>query len=170
MFIYIKSLHSSTWLPSDIEPKRAADVLKTQRDSLMLLLRHMLPSITSMLYSKSIIHMIAYEETMDERKVPSVRTAFLLSTVEDRIRAEPHVFIEFVKILESEPTLRLQANLLVKEYLSVEGIIYVASIAGPACTPPLINHSVYIYNNIHPLQNNSIRFSLHMHAEDVGFG
>ena len=40
----------------------------------------------------------------------------LLNVVEDKIRAEPHVFTEFVKILESEPTLRSQANELVKKY------------------------------------------------------
>ena len=40
----------------------------------------------------------------------------LLSVVEDKIRAEPHVFTEFVKILESEPTLRIQARELVKKY------------------------------------------------------
>ena len=41
----------------------------------------------------------------------------LLSVVEDKIRAEPHVFTELVKILESEPTLRSQAKELVEQYL-----------------------------------------------------
>ena len=42
----------------------------------------------------------------------------LLSVVEDKIRAESHVFTEFVKILESEPTLRSQAKELVEKYLN----------------------------------------------------
>ena len=47
---------------------------------------------------------------------PVDRTVSLLNAVEDKIGAEPHVFTEFVRILESEPTLRSQANELVKKY------------------------------------------------------
>ena len=53
---------------------------------------------------------------MNQVHIASVRTVSLLSVVEDKIRAEPRVFTEFVKILESEPTLRSQANELVKLY------------------------------------------------------
>ena len=53
---------------------------------------------------------------MNQVHIASVRTVSLLSVVEDKIRAEPHMFTEFVKILESEPTLRSQANELVKLY------------------------------------------------------
>ena len=51
----------------------------------------------------------------------------LLSVVEDKIRAEPHVFTKFVEILESEPTLRSQAKDLLREYhygMYVFGIAY----------------------------------------------
>ena len=53
---------------------------------------------------------------MNQVHIASVRTVSLLSVIEDKIRAEPHVFTEFVKILESEPTLRSQASELVKKY------------------------------------------------------
>ena len=53
---------------------------------------------------------------MNQVHIANVRTVSLLSVVEDKIRAEPPVFTEFVKILESEPTLKLQANELVKKY------------------------------------------------------
>ena len=51
---------------------------------------------------------------MNQVYVPSFKTISVLSEVEDKIRAEPHVFTEFVKILESEPAMRSQANKLVK--------------------------------------------------------
>ena len=108
--------YSSTHLPSDIEPLKAADVFKSQRDVLTDLLQHNLPNIASKLYTKSIISATALAEAMNQVHVANVRTVSLLSVVEDKIRAEPHVFTEFVKILESEPTLRLQANELVKKY------------------------------------------------------
>ena len=81
-----------------------------------LLLQSHLPTITTKLYSKSIISSDALLEAINENHIASVRTASLLSVVEDKIRAEPHVFTKFVKILESEPTLRSQANGLVKKY------------------------------------------------------
>ena len=72
--------------------------------------------MTTKLYSKSIISSDALLEAVNENHIASVRTVSLLSVVEDKIRTEPHVFTEFVKILESEPTLRSQANELVKKY------------------------------------------------------
>ena len=81
-----------------------------------LLLQSHLPTITTKLYSESIISSDALLEAVNENHIASVRTVSLLSVVEDKIRAEPHVFTKFVKILESEPTLRSQANELVKKY------------------------------------------------------
>ena len=73
--------------------------------------------MASKLYTKSIISAAALAESMNQVHIASVRTVSLLSVVEDKIRAEPHVFTEFVKILESEPTLRSQAKELVSMYL-----------------------------------------------------
>ena len=110
------ALHSSTHLPSDIEPLKAADAFKSQREELRKLLQHDLPNIASKLYTKSIISAATLAEAINQVHIASVRTVSLLSVVEDKIRAEPHVFTEFVEILESEPTLRSQANELVKLY------------------------------------------------------
>ena len=95
---------------------KAADAFKSQREALTLLLQSHLPTITTKLYSKSIISSDALLEAVNENHIATVRTVSLLSVVEDKIRAEPHVFIEFVKMLELEPTLRPQANELVKKY------------------------------------------------------
>ena len=73
--------------------------------------------MASKLYTKSIISAVALAEAMNQVHIASVRTVSLLSVVEDKIRAEPHVFTEFVKILESEPTLGSQAKELVAQYL-----------------------------------------------------
>ena len=76
-----------------------------------------LSNIANKLYSKSIISSVALTKAMNQVHEPVDRTVSLLSVVEDKIRAEPHVFTEFVKILESEPTLRSQAKQLVTKYL-----------------------------------------------------
>ena len=111
------ALHSSTHLPSDIEALKAADAFKSQREELSKLLQSDLSNIANKLYSKSIISSIALTKATNQVHEPIDRTVSLLSVVEDKIRAEPHVFTEFVKILESEPTLRSQAKELVAKYL-----------------------------------------------------
>ena len=82
----------------------------------MKLLQSDLTNIANKLYSKSIISAAALAQAMNQVHIASDRTVSLLSVVEDKIRAEPHVFTEFVEILESEPTLRSQANELVMKY------------------------------------------------------
>ena len=76
-----------------------------------------MPNIASKLYTKSIISQDALAEAMNQTHVASVRTVSLLSVVEAKIKAEPQTFTELVKILESEPTLKSQAEELVKNYL-----------------------------------------------------
>ena len=46
-----------------------------------------------------------------------MRTVILLNAVEDKIKTEPLAFTEFIKILESDPSLRSLAAELVKSYL-----------------------------------------------------
>ena len=58
---------------------------------------------------------------MNQAQIPSVRTIDLLNAVEDKIKNEPWAFSEFVKILESEPSLKSLASELVRSYL--KGII-----------------------------------------------
>ena len=110
------SIHSSTHLPSDIKPLKAAGAFKSQREELRKLLQSDLSNIANKLYSKYIISSVALTKATNQVHEPIDRTVSLLSVIEDKIRAEPHVFTEFVKILESEPTLRSQANELVKLY------------------------------------------------------
>ena len=93
---------------------KAAVAFKSQRDVLIKLLQSDLSNIASKLYSKSIISAATLTKTTNQVHEPIDRTVFLLSVVEEKIRAEPHVFTEFVKILESERTLRSQANELVE--------------------------------------------------------
>ena len=69
-----------------------------------------------MLYAKSIISSTEIAEAINQVQTRRVRTESLLSVVEGKIRAEPHLFTEFVKIMESQPTLRLLAKGLVKNY------------------------------------------------------
>ena len=95
----------------------AHDVFKSQHSALMVKLQRNLPSIANKLYSESIISAAALAEATNQVHVASVRTVSLLNVMEDKIRAEPHVFIKFVKILESESTLKPLAKTLFEEYL-----------------------------------------------------
>ena len=90
------------------------------------MLQSNLPTITTKLYSKSIISPTAKQEALNRSHTKDVRTVSLLDVVEKKITAEPHMFTEFVKILESEPTLRSQAKGLVEKYL--KNGMYISSI------------------------------------------
>ena len=114
-----KALHSSTSLPSDIDPQQAGEAFRGQLEALTLLLQSNLLTITTKLYGKSIISSNARQEALNPNHTENVRTVSLLSVVENQITAEPHVFTELVKILESEPTLRSQAKGLVEKYLKI---------------------------------------------------
>ena len=54
---------------------------------------------------------------MLQAQIPSETTVVLLKAVEDKIKTEPWVFTEFVKILESDSSRRSLASKLVKSYL-----------------------------------------------------
>ena len=103
-------------LPSDIDRMKAAEVIVSQHVVLTRLLKHDLPNIAGKLYSKSIIAAAVLDNALNQSNGASVRTMSLLSAVEDGIRSEARVFAEFIEILESEPTLRSQANVLVEKY------------------------------------------------------
>ena len=107
---------SSTSLPSDIDPVIAATVLQDQSDNLMTLVQHDITSIVSKLYSRSIILPRALSEAMNKMHPASDRTVELLSAVRDAVKQNPHLFAEFVRILESEPCLKFLAEKLVEEY------------------------------------------------------
>ena len=95
---------------------KASKAFRSQRDGLTLLLENQLPSIASKLYSKSLISKDALLEALNETHIASTRIVSLLNVIEDKIRAEPQSFTEFVSILGSEPTLKTQAGELEKNY------------------------------------------------------
>ena len=114
----IKNNSSSDELPSVIDPVKALGAFRSQRGSLNLTVENSLTSVAVELYSKCIISKDALKEAMNQAHIASVRTVSLLSAVEAKIEAEPNVFAEFVSILQSEPTLRSQANKLKEQYFS----------------------------------------------------
>ena len=116
---------SSTSLPSVINPEGAAKVFRDQGDSLKLVVQNDLTSVASKLYSKSIITADARKKAMNQMHLDSDRAVSLLGVVEDRIRDEPRVFTEFVKILESDTVTRSAADKLVKMYCQGKTIFIV---------------------------------------------
>ena len=68
------------------------------------------------LYTKSIISEDEHQEAMKGAVIPKTRTVNLLTAVLSKIKFEPQVFVDFVKILETEPSLTVQAYELVLCY------------------------------------------------------
>ena len=103
--------------PNAGSSKAVVDFFKSQRGVLNDLLQHDLSSIASKLFSKSVISAAALAEAKNQNHIASVRTVSLLSVVEDKIRADPNAFTEFVKILKTEPSLEPLAKQLSEDYL-----------------------------------------------------
>ena len=101
--------------PSDdyCHPPEPVEAVGAFKRVLTDLLQHNLPNIASKLYTKSVISAAALAEATNQVQTTHDRTVSLLSVVEAKIRAEPHVFAKFVKILESEPSMRSLAKMLV---------------------------------------------------------
>ena len=108
---------SSGDLPDEIEAQTAAKVFRSQRDTLSLQLKHSLTDVASKLYARSIVQSESLERAMLQAQIASEKTVVLLTAVEDKIKTEPWVFTEFVKILESDSSRRSLASKLVKSYL-----------------------------------------------------
>ena len=70
------------------------------------------------LFAKSIISKAEQQEAMKGPGTPNDRTVNLLTVVLSKIEFEPPVLVEVVKILESEPSFRTQADELVCCYQS----------------------------------------------------
>ena len=103
----------------------AADVFRSQQDTLTLQLKHSLTDVASKLYAGSIVQSESLERAMNQAQIASEKTVVLLTAVEDKIRSEPQSFTKFVKILESDSSRRSLASKLVKSYL--DGKCYVVS-------------------------------------------
>ena len=106
----------STKLPSTINSLRAVEAFKTQLDALITQLQSNLSAVATSLYSKSIISQAELQEAKREMVIPKTRTENLLIVVLNKIEHEPQMFVDFIKILETEPSQREQANELVLCY------------------------------------------------------
>ena len=106
----------STKLPSTIDASRAVEAFKTRLEALTTLLQHNLTDISTSLFTKSIISQAEQQKAMSETPIPKARTVTLLNAVLSKIKFEPQVFVDFVKILETAPALIVQANELVLCY------------------------------------------------------
>ena len=96
----------STKLPSTIDSSRAVEAFKTWLEALTTLLRHNL----------SLLVTSGQQKAMRENFTTKDRIIVLLNAVLDKITHKPPVFIDFVKILETEASLKVQANELVIRY------------------------------------------------------
>ena len=106
----------SAQLSSNIDSSRAVEAFKNRLEALTSLLQHNLSSVSTSLFTKSIISEAEQQEAMEETVITKTRAVILLDVVLSRIKFEPQVFVEVVKILESEPSFRKQANELVLCY------------------------------------------------------
>lgn len=109
-------------LLSDIDPIKALGSFNNQRDSLTLLLQRNLTSIANKLLARSIISDETLDAALNPHNSAKWRTVSLLNTLAAMIKAKPQLFIDFVKILESEPPLQSLANELVLAYQRFEGM------------------------------------------------
>ena len=114
-FLLIYSIPSIS-LPSIIDSTMAVRSIRSHRSVLKILLCHCLPSLAVQLYSQRIITDDMYGKIYNENLSIDERVHHLLGFVEAKISANPSDFIEFIHILDAEPSCRPQAQELVKQY------------------------------------------------------
>ena len=120
-------------LPSVIDRRKAITSFTTLRDNLSHLIQGNITDVANQLYSKSIISQEALAEALNQNHTALFRTVALLNVVENRIRAQPHAFSEFVEILGSDSSLDVVVSDLIASYTS--------AVATPGITsvPPCIS-------------------------------
>ena len=111
------SLSNIDRLPSDVEPLKALHAFKSLHDLLTDQLQISLVSVAYKLYANHIIKREDLVDAINESRAIGERTVSLLSVVEDKIGAESRVFTKFIRILESEPLLKLLGEDLVSIYI-----------------------------------------------------
>ena len=110
------SIFSSAQLPATIESTVAVAAFRSQREGLLKLIRHCLPSLAQALYAQELIPEDTRDETTNKSVKMSERSVALLDCLEARSEALPADFIKIVHILESEPFLESMASQLVHSY------------------------------------------------------
>ena len=117
---------SSTQLPDSIDPAVAVAAFQSQRAVLLEAICSCLTTLANKLLAKFVISPEMCEKACNERNGSRERAAYLLSSVQDRIKTEPADFVKVVDILVSEPTLTQQARQLVERYCKCSVRKYVA--------------------------------------------
>ena len=120
-FLVLSTIFSSTGLDSDalpapIDSSIAGQVFQENQDALASLLQSNLTTISSRLLSKCIISQEQQQEALNSSIIPMRGAVNLLNVVQCRIQHEPRVFMKFVRILESLPSLQHLARSLNQSY------------------------------------------------------
>ena len=110
----------SAQLPAVID---AVAAFRSQREGLLKLIKHCLPSLANALYAHFLIPEDARERATNESVGMSERSVALLDCVEARSEALPNDFVKIVQILESEPFLEGVAIKLVQSYCKCGSVL-----------------------------------------------
>ena len=105
-----------TSLPPTIDSTVAIRSFQSQRELMLNLIRHCLPSVTTSLWAKCIIPRDVRERAVNEIIETKERIIGLLDCIEARITVDPSSYHTVVDILDSEPFLELLAKRLIHNY------------------------------------------------------
>ena len=106
----------SDTLPATIDASIAVQVFQEKQGVLASLLQSNLTTLSSRLLSENIISPEQQQEALHSSAIPMTRAVNLLNVVQCKIQHEPRVFVEFVRILESLPSLQHLAHSLIQSY------------------------------------------------------
>ena len=110
------NVYSSALLPSKIESSVAIQSFQSQRELLLNLFRHCLPTLANALWSKCLIHSDVREKALNQLIGSSERCLALLDCLEAKLAVKPSVYTTVVLVLESEPFLGDLASRMVHTY------------------------------------------------------
>ena len=117
-YLYLCPFLSSSMLPSIIDERKAIASFTSLRKNLSHLIRNNITDVANQLYSKAIISEEALDKALTQHNTALSRAVNLLNAVENRMRAQPHTFREFVEILESDSFFDGVVSDLVASYTS----------------------------------------------------
>ena len=94
----------------------AVATFRSQRDLMLNLIRHCLPSLANSLYAKAMIPSEIYERACNETRGRSERGVALLDCIEAKLEMGPSNFTTIINILQQEPFLKELADKLIHTY------------------------------------------------------
>ena len=115
-FMYRSVQLPSNKLPVTINLSVAETALRNRLDVLTDLIQFDLAALSCTLYSKSFISANVKQDALSPTASSQAKASNLLDVVLNKIKHEPQAFVDFVKILESIPSLQVQAKELVQKY------------------------------------------------------